>query len=525
MRQRLERIASVALPRWWNRLACALAGLLLIICCRSASAQVTWEYSPYEIRLWTCLENHPELSEKLGQEIAQAAVAGARTSAGYVWKVTPSPAPAVLRHDLLERIGAPAPLGADERPAMVPLESLRAIDATVLRADKLVVVAVRALSSDQTLGAEFGYQVSLRELDLPSRQWSDVLQFRSPQLEAIPSVAATGLIRIVRPIVRVERVEGKSIVARIRGGGLITSTNSPAMVKPGQILQPVVRRNGKNGEPLPGGGIYAPAWSYLTVDSQEDTSIGATLYSGYGNVIPAKGGARTERLAIGVRPQYTTTRLELRARQQPTSPGRPAAGRPLAGYEVYAKIPGEENSTLVGLTDFAGGIDLAAKDHPLKLFYIKNGGQMLARLPLVVGHMPSATALVLDDDPRLQAETFVKAMQSRVMDIVARREILAVRIRSKLKKGDVAAARSLVEEFRALPTRSDLTRELEERQRRTTGTTGVTAKRIEKLFDEGHRLLAKFLDPAVVDVLAREVAEAEKKSPVPASSTTSSQTS
>jgi len=113
------------------------------------------------------------------------------------------------------------------------------------------------------------------------------------------------------------------------------------------------------------------------------------------------------------------------------------------------------------------------------------------------------------------AEAYIKSLQSRVTDLVARRQILEVRVRSKLKSGDFAAARKLVEEYRSLTTGAQLTRELEETQRRMSNAGGVTGKRINKLFLDAHKLLQGFLDPAGADKLASEVAEAEKKGPPP----------
>jgi len=457
-----------------------------------AVAQLTWEYSPYDIRVWIALDDLPELSPRVERDLAATIVTGTRGSAGYAWRITPSPAPPSLRYDLVHRTQETS------------VQQIAAAEPAALRADKLVIVAVR--------GTHQGYLVLVRELDVATQQWGDLHQFTAGQIDAVPPLALVGVARAVRPIARIERVEGRTVVARLRAGGLIVDPNSPAMVDAGSVLQPVVRRNARSGEPMPGG-IYAPSWSYLAVESRADTAITCSLHSGYGSVIPVKGGPRTERLALGIKPYYSATRLELRARQ-PVSPGRPpASGRPLPGYEVFVKNPGDETTELVGLTDDQGGIDLQPAENPLRLFYIRNGGQLLARLPLVVGHYPTATANVLDDDPRLQAEAYVKAMQSRVMDLVARREILAVRIRNRLKKGDYAEARQLVEEFRSLPNRGQLTRELEDTQRRMGTATGITAQRIEKLFQDGQRLLQKFLDPATAEQLAREVAEAEKKGP------------
>ncbi len=214
-----------------------------------------------------------------------------------------------------------------------------------------------------------------------------------------------------------------------------------------------------------------------------------------------------------MKPEFASTRLELRARVPAGSGNRTTVGPPLAGCEIHAKYPGEENTELVGLTDYSGGIDLLPTEKPLRLFYIKNGGQLLARLPLVVGQQTAITANVMDDDPRLRAEAYIKSLQSRVIDLVARREILAVRIRSKINKGEIEEARQLVSEFRSLTTSVQLTRELDDMQRRSSNVPGITGKRISKVFQDGQKLLAGFLDPEMANKLAREVTEAEQQGP------------
>jgi hypothetical protein len=475
------------------RQAAVAAALVFLVSSwvRTANAQATWEYSPYEIRVWIAMPHDAAFTPALRAEMATAIQSGCRGSAGYAWNVKVADAPAALQADLLYRLDQLAP------------KQIKAVDRSFLDGDKLVAVVV-----DQ---AEGGYTVRVRELDLLTRLWSDTLRFTTGQRDAVPQIAASAVVDVVRPLAKIEKVEGRTVQARLRAGGLIDNETPSAAIAAGAILQPVVRRNARNGEPLPNG-IFAPPWSYVAIDNQEASILKGTIHSGYASVIPVKGGARTERLLLGLKPRYTTTRLQLRARAVAAGSrgGPPTVGRPLAGYEVFVKYPGEENTELVGLTNWQGTIELEPSDKPLQLFYIRNGGQLLARLPLVVGQQAEITANVIDDNPRLLAETYIKAMQSRVMDLVARREILAVRIRAKLKKREYADAQQLVEEFRRLPGRSQLLRELEETHRRMSGVPGLTGRRIDKLFQDGQRLLAKFLDPSTADQLAQEVAEAQK---------------
>lgn len=491
---------------------CFAALLLACLAATPALAQ-TWEYSPYNIRVWVAVD--PELNaEGLAEEIGRDVATGARLAAGVVWRIFPAPAPAALQVDLLTRIDSLSPeqlLAADPdafrvNPQAFPKFYVAASgDQEQIPIDKLVIIVVAQRDA--------GIAVRVRELDVATRQWGDLRTAITNQLAATPGLALANFLTAIRPLAKVERVQGSSIFARVRASGLITDETSPAAIREGQVMAPVVRRNQRNGEPMKNG-IYAPAWSYVAVDARTETTISGKLSSGYGRVIPAKGGPRTERLLLGLTPQHPATRLELRARVA-SSPGKglPPPGRLLPGYEVHVKNIGEEKTELVGLTDWEGGIDLQPGTNPLRLFYIKNGGQLVARLPLVVGHQPRMTANVLDDDPRLAAESYIKSLQSRVTDLVARREVLAVRARAKVAKGDIAAARKLVEEYRSLTTSAQLTRELEETKRRMSNVGGINGKRIDKLFLDAHKLLQGFLDPAAADKLAAEIEGGGKGAP------------
>ena len=63
----------------------------------------------------------------------------------------------------------------------------------------------------------------------------------------------------------------------------------------------------------------------------------------------------------------------------------------------------------------------------MRLIYVKHGAHLLARLPMVPGLATSEEAVLPSDDKRMETEAFVKGMESTVMDLVARREILRAR--------------------------------------------------------------------------------------------------
>jgi hypothetical protein len=116
------------------------------------------------------------------------------------------------------------------------------------------------------------------------------------------------------------------------------------------------------------------------------------------------------------------------------------------------------------------------------------------------------TARIVDDDARLAAEGYIDALSSRALDLVARREILAARIRARLKEGQLDEAQQLLDEFRRLETRSDLSRDLDAYRQQLTSDDKLTQDRINRLFTEAQKfLLSRPLSDELLSQLTREV--------------------
>ena len=128
---------------------------------------------------------------------------------------------------------------------------------------------------------------------------------------------------------------------------------------------------------------------------------------------------------------------------------------------------------------------------------------------MVPGLEPELSAEMANDDQRLQAEGFVKGLQHRVMDLVARRELYKSRFRRYLKKKELDQAKTLLAQFRQLETRSDLTRQLDQQEQRITSPDRRVQAKIDKLFSDTRQLLGRFLDVRTANTLAEELLEAQ----------------
>lgn len=472
-----------------GRLAWFLAVCLLVHgSSAECRAQAAWEYSPYQVRVWVALPDDPTWQEGQFEQVRATLAGRAEAAFGPLWSCEVLPAPPEIAGEIRQQL------------ADLTVAQMLSTGALLQGVDKIYLVAV------QEIDGLFHLQV--REFDARARQFGIVLDRNTPQRDAVPWVMWDTIARAFTPIAKVERVDGKTIVARIRASGLITSEDSPAWIKAGAVLRPVIRRNDRSGEPVKGG-ISTIPWTLMEVTEQKTSLLTCKLNTGYASPIPAKANTRTERLALLVQPQFPSTVLQLRSRD--------ASKAPLTGYEVWRKTS-DTDGELIGPTDWRGTIELpTSQTAKLETLLVRSGGQLLARLPIVPGHQASVEAYVVNDDGRLQAEGFITALQSKIMDVEARRQIMAARIRSKIRENKTDEARQMLEQFRTFETRSDLNRLIDQQNIKSVDPT--TQKRIDKLFSDVRGLLQKFVSPELALTLQREVQTGKVSTPAPATKT------
>lgn len=455
----------------------AAALLVLLALATEASGQAAWEYSPYRVRVRLALEPVPQLPPSLVDSLGELIQKRAATALGAVWQVETLAAPPALRDELL--YGGP----------LTP-ESIAAAAADDMAGDKLY------LASLQYCGE---FRITVREFDCRTRQLAEPFEVTAASLNEAGPALWDALLESFTPLARIESVAESRIGCRVRAGGLIVDPASPALIEPGMVLRPVVRRNDRYGQPVKGG-VQSLPWTLLSVDGRKDAILECTLSSGFRSAVPARNSARTERLAILVRPRWPSTRLLLRSRID--------ASKPLAGYEIQTRQPDSEESQTLGQTDADGALDLP-RGGGLQLLYVKSGKQLLARLPVLAGQSESLTASLVDDDRRLQAEGLIQAMQSRALDLVARREILAAGIRAQLKSGQLDQAQKLLDDYRKLETRQELGRDLDQYRQKVASPDRLTQARIDKLFADAQKLLTlRPLSDETLAQLTREITAA-----------------
>jgi pentatricopeptide repeat protein len=475
----------IPVPRTLQRVAlwCLASIVAFLISRPSAAAESVdvWELTPYRVRVLVALSAEPEFTSGFRRDLQSSLVDRLEASVGAAWQLEVSEAAAALRPIILRTAA-----GSTFSEKLEPLPS-KLIDS---KDDKVVLLALA--------GEPLGWRVTARELDLRTRLWGANVSTNVGQRGCLADEAARVVLGAFAPLARIDEVSGKTARLRLRASALFPPESPLATHAAGALFRPVIRFNDQEGKPRR---IEPIEWTILRVESTSPEATICQIYSGLRSPLSGRRRGRIEPLALAVQAREEPTRLEFVSRT--------ARERRLTGYEVRAFAPPEKATLSLGLTDEQGILVVPPSADPLRLLLVQHGEQLLARLPLVGGMNSSLTVEIPDDDQRLEAEGFITGLQESLVDFVARREVLVMRIRSKLQAGDVDEARRLFKEMRQFGSAEQFSLPLKrQRQLLASGDPQVQAK-IARLFDDTQEVVNRFLDPRVIERLERELAEAK----------------
>jgi hypothetical protein len=138
---------------------------------------------------------------------------------------------------------------------------------------------------------------------------------------------------------------------------------------------------------------------------------------------------------------------------------------------------------------------------------VKNGGEPVARLPVLAGWEPSLRAMVTNDEQRLRVEGFITGLQERAVavDTVARRELLMARMRAHLRSARVPQAEALFQQLKALPGLNEFRQELQTFERSVLTNDPRLKRKIDKLLADTRQVLETHLAEQRVNDLANEL--------------------
>jgi len=362
---------------------------------------------------------------------------------------------------------------------------------TIDSSDKVFIVHVET--------ASFPWVVSVVELDCLMRNFSVVHRRTVTSPTLLVSVMGQAITEVFAPLVRIEDAGAKNAKGLVRAFGLITAEKSPALVAKDDFFVPMTRKNDRNGDPVQIGPLD---WAYLHVKEVDGAKLEMDYHAGKSGGLQGRQNKRTFRTATRVRPVDDATTIRLHAQRNP--------GAPLVGYEIYERGLSSTEMQFVGRTDWDGRITIPKSDLAMRLLYVKNGGAVLARLPLVPGQSKVEVADLIGDDQRLRAEAYIRGTQNMIVDLVAIRQLFAARIRMRLQAGDLNEAKDLLEALRGEPTYEKIAADMGRKLLQLKGRNSGEQAKIDRMFAQTREMLVKNISPGLIRELEEAVMAAEK---------------
>jgi hypothetical protein len=446
--------------------------------------QLAWDHQPYKVHAMVALDLPGGISEQMTNEIPAYLERRVDAAIGRIWSFDVKLAGGAMRARILRDLSS--------------LQNADLKDLPIEDADKLVLIAIQGTPGDYSLVA--------REFDSYIQRWSAPIQRRTSQCESLPEQAFSMLRQSVAPIAQfeVDAENETEVVLKPRGAALAKTASGETWAQPGDVFLPILRRTSRAGEAVEGG-IQQVPWTYFEVVETKDGKTTAHTHSGTRRPFGGRRQGRVEQIAVALRADPADIVLHLHSRTN--------KNKPLVGYEAFAQTKEKDAESLerVGATDRSGLLSIPPAAGRVRILFLKNGNQLLARLPVVPGAAEQIDVPLPDDDARLAAEARLAAMREDLIDIVARRNILMARTRQKIEKKDYAAAQKLMAEINELPGHSQLNLELQAAARRYRSDDPQIQRRIDRLFEGTQTVLTQYLDVRPISELSNELRTAQQK--------------
>jgi len=383
--------------------------------------------------------------------------------------------------------------------------------------ESLTAAAVSARFADQAFDKVFLLAVEPvgAQWRLSGREWDAILNELSPmQSREIADLRqlADELYRLAhdlfRPIAEIEHQEESEVVVRARGGALVPPDPQQVQFRSGQLLQPFYRSHARKDRPAR---VQTIPWTYLKVAAESETDIpgeiSCQLLTGLRSPLRSRRQLRVDALAIALPVPSGATRLQLTSQAH--------AGKPMPGLDVEVLSDPEVPPRRL-LSDRTGSVLLTANpQEPQVWLMIRSGNRLLARLPYVPGLQPEEQVSLPDDSIRLELEGDLAILQSELMDAVARRAVMMVRVRAAAHGGDREGTSRLRKELDELPGHQEFAPRLAAIRARAVQNARadndkVAAARIEQICAETSRLIQRYLDRDKLRSLDEEIAEIQR---------------
>ena len=516
-----------------------------------SAADKHWILTPYQIRIWLAVDASPQLQALDASAVSRRVNALVDNWVGAGWDLQMEAPPRKIYTDLLynfddlgildiaalyeplpekkeakiravqydkeeessDEVEEVEPEVEEEKPRF-PIEKQKLITPNLLRQlDKIYATSLRYENGVYELGvAEFDTNARVRVLTAKR-------SFRN--LETLPAQILSCLKEVFSPIAQVDYngvTDGKTARIKIRAAAMVADVEagSPIMIHKGDVLRPVVRKNDRSTQAPEYDGVIEVTWTYMYINDltvQEDEDLGVLRTNGNGkgqvistftmlrNPIAARRNTLQEKYGLLVRPVQESSLLKIVANDR--------ENYTLQGYNVYAKSPkidpeaeGDAPTLLIGQTDWRGAIEVTQDifqnqgTTKLVVIYVRNGQQVLARLPIVPGYRALEEVKLPNDDYRLQYEAFFVGFQNSILDYTVQQAVYKIRIEHHINKDEEEKARKLLKELSKVPSAVALNDVLSKREASLQDDPNIdanTKRKIEGMFEKTRKLINEYL--------------------------------
>ena len=516
-----------------------------------SAADKHWILTPYQIRIWLAVDASPQLQALDASAVSRRVNALVDNWVGAGWDLQMEAPPRKIYTDLLynfddlgildiaalyeplpekkeakiravqydkeeessDEVEEVEPEVEEEKPRF-PIEKQKLITPNLLRQlDKIYATSLRYENGVYELGvAEFDTNARVRVLTAKR-------SFRN--LETLPAQILSCLKEVFSPIAQVDYngvTDGKTARIKIRAAAMVADVEagSPIMMQKGDVLRPVVRKNDRSTQAPEYDGVIEVTWTYMYINDltvQEDEDLGVLRTNGNGkgqvistftmlrNPIAARRNTLQEKYGLLVRPVQESSLLKIVANDR--------ENYTLQGYNVYAKSPkidpeaeGDAPTLLIGQTDWRGAIEVTQDifqnqgTTKLVVIYVRNGQQVLARLPIVPGYRALEEVKLPNDDYRLQYEAFFVGFQNSILDYTVQQAVYKIRIEHHINKDEEEKARKLLKELSKVPSAVALNDVLSKREASLQDDPNIdanTKRKIEGMFEKTRKLINEYL--------------------------------
>ena len=430
-----------------------------------------WQYRPYRVAVWLCLDGSPELSA-VSDRLKDQLLAQAELIDPSGWDLAVDAAPRQWRWELLDKIENPDLIGGFQD------------EPTLQDYDKLMVVTLAC--PDGTTRA------NVREYDMLTGQWGALVSRDLAQRDRLPSSVMEMFRSAFMPLARIDRVtpkQGARLLPRalqacvinrrvdLESFEAVENTQSPVFIRKEDRFLPVIRRTDRKGnlkklDPI--------EFTFLTVREANTLEIMCDVNSSQRGPLAQRKSKRAQKLALVIRAPEQPTKLTLVSREKDAAP--------IPGIEIWSRridMTKDDPSEYLGKTDWQGSIVIPPDENRLRLVYLKRGSRALKKLPIVPGLYSSVTSSVPNDTVRLFAQGVITGFQNDITSLVIQRRVFEEDIDSAIKKKDLDTAKQMLRDYQELDTPQNIRSRMTDEQIRLESLTKDKREvdHIRRMFD------------------------------------------